>query len=72
MIRCRTKVQTEDEAPLVSERTHLLAAETVLDTGEGFKIIIYLDSNGDWSIKLDSTNPKQAELFHAGNWRRQV
>ena len=71
MIRCRTKTQAEDDRPVISERKELLAAETVLDTGEGFKITAYLDVNGDWSVRVQSTDLPSAgqQMLYVGNWR---
>lgn len=74
MIRCRAKIQREDEPPQISERRELLAAETVLDTGEGFKVTTYLDSNGDWSVRIQSTDMPTAgqQILYTGNWKQPV
>lgn len=54
MIAIRTKLLGPgEEVPVTAERTHQVAAEAVLDTGEGFKITVYLDSNGDYTITRD-------------------
>jgi hypothetical protein len=57
MIRFATKFQREDEQPVRIARNDCLAAETVLDTGEGFKITVYLDSNGDFTIAYIGSPP---------------
>lgn len=71
MIRCRTKLAPEDSAPEVVERKELLAAEAVLDTGEGFKIVAYLDSNGDWSVRVYGTVHPAPEVL-TGNWKPET
>lgn len=71
MIRIRTKTLAEDDQPVIHELRGLTAAEAGLDTGEGFKIITYLDSNGDWSVRIESTDFPTAgqQILYSGNWK---
>jgi len=71
MLRFRVKSQAEDEPPRTLERQGQVAVEAVLDTGEGFKLTSYLDLNGDWSVRIQSTDLPSAgqQILYAGNWK---
>lgn len=75
MIRLRTKTIAEDDQPRVIETKGWLAAEAVLDTEQGFKITVYLDSNGDFTIQMIGDPvigrmDKASSGFLSGKWRK--